>query len=214
MRRRLAERDDLEADEADEAASEPAGRRVEGDGPGAQANGGKPDADALGAKPEGHPYRVPGTRFEEVLPEAPKSRAGIMLALAALGGLVLLGIVRAVAVVPMQRPQEPIAAAVIPFHPAEPKSPLENIVVSSPAPSSLILARKEELELSTAIEQNDYPAMRAKLLPKLAILECREVHLLVMACWRMNDYRCASATYPRQKALSCAQPPLRRDAKR
>ena len=148
---------------------------------------------AAANEPAGHPYRMPGVLPKERVPKAPKSRTAATLAWATLGGLVVLAVVRAVASVPVQKPAEPQATALVARAPLPLSAP--EVVLSPPAPSAMVAARAEEVAIAMAVERKDYAMVRTLLLPKVATLDCDELQVLRNACSNSQDWKCMQTTY-------------------
>jgi len=158
---------------------------------------------AAANEPAGHPYRMPGVLPKERVPKAPKSRTAATLAWATLGGLAVLAVVRAVASVPVQKPAEPQATALVARAPVPITAP--EVVVSPPAPAAMVAARAEEVAIAMAVERKDYATVKSLLLPKVASLECDEVRVLRDACSNSQDWKCMQTTYKASRACSVSR---------
>lgn len=161
-----------------------------------------PSGRATSDEPAGHPYRMPGVLPKERVPKPPKNRTAITLAWATLGGLAVLGVVRAVASVPVQKPAEPQATALVARAPVPLSAP--EVVMSPPAPSALVAARAEEVAIAMAVERKDYPTVKSLLLPKAATLDCDELRVLRNACASSRDWSCLRTTD--KASLACTVP--------
>ncbi len=160
------------------------------------------EPEAAANEPAGHPYRMPGVLPKERVPKAPKSRTAATLAWSALGGLVVLAVVRAVASVPVQKPAEPQATALVARAPVPLSAP--EVVLSPPAPSAMVAARAEEVAIAMAVERKDYATAKSLLLPKIATLECDELRMLRTACASSRDWSCLRRTD--KASLACTVP--------
>lgn len=186
-----AEREEAEAEEEDL----PSARSVEQP----SAASVRPDREPPKTQAQG-PYRAPGVRDEGPVVETPKDRTAAMVGFAALGGIALLVVVRGIATVPVVRPPEPegapVSVAALSPTPAE-------VIIAAPAPSMMVQSRAEEVSLSMASERNEYGAVRAMLLPKVATLDCIRLRTLRQACYATKDSKCLSKVAPRLAVLSC-----------
>ncbi|MBK8213053.1 MAG: hypothetical protein IPK71_04820 [Myxococcales bacterium] len=151
--------------------------------------------------PAAHPYRAPSPRFEEREAPAPKTRRDLTLLWAALAGLGLLVVVRAIASVPSHAPELAPAPLV------EEKAPAAiapaQVEQAPTAPSALVLAHAEQMDLALAMERTDYATVRAKLLPKVTTATCGELAMLEKACSVPYDFRCERLVIHRKRDLAC-----------
>ena len=152
-------------------------------------------------EPAAHPYRAPSPRFEDREDPAPKTRRDLTLLWAALAGLGLLGVVRAVASVPAHAPELAPAPLVEEREPAV-IAPAQ-VEQAPTAPSALVLAHAEQMDLALAMERTDYATVRAKLLPKVATATCGELAMLEKACRVPYDPRCQKLVSHRKRDLAC-----------
>lgn len=152
-------------------------------------------------EPAAHPYRAPSPRFEDREAPAPKARRDLTLLWAALAGLGLLGIVRAVASVPAHAPE--LAPAPLVEERAPPAIAPAQVEQAPTAPSALVLAHAEQMDLALAMERTDYATIRGKLLPKVGTATCEELAMLERACRVPYDPRCERLVSHRRRDLAC-----------